>query len=111
MLSELDKRKYYMNGTRDDTSNGNGRAKPRKVECSLHPVVRDGAVVVSQTNIRFVFLFQTQVKLPFLFVIGGCLILVGGLSLGYRNILFDKDPRPDHSDQNDKGFAVVELFT
>jgi hypothetical protein len=51
------------------------------------------------------------VKLPFLFVIGGCFILIGGLSLGYRNILFDKGPGHDHSDRNDKGFAVVELFT
>jgi hypothetical protein len=56
MLSELDKRKYYMNGTRDDTHNGNGHGESPKVECSPHPVVRDGAVVVSQTNIRFVFL-------------------------------------------------------
>jgi hypothetical protein len=51
------------------------------------------------------------VKLPLLFVIGGCFILIGGLSLGYRNIIFDKDPGHHHSDRKDKGFAVVELFT
>jgi hypothetical protein len=51
------------------------------------------------------------VKLSFLFVIGGCFILIGGLSLGYRNILSNKNSRHDLLEANDKGFAVVELFT
>jgi hypothetical protein len=51
------------------------------------------------------------VKVSNLFVIGGCCILIGGLSLGYKNILSNKDVRSGRSDGNDKGFAVVELFT